>query len=117
VRTGYRRAGADLHAAQDGDVEFVGRGIWRGTELVVQLVSEPRVGPQREGTFAGPVVRQHQRPVGRLVQAVVGDGRLGQDPDLVVVADGVRAEPGKMAGLPDSQLVLDARPLQPVRRR
>jgi hypothetical protein len=59
-------------------VELGGLGSRVGTELVGQPLAETFIGGQRRSWPAGQLLGQHQRPVGVLVERVVGHGGQGQ---------------------------------------
>jgi hypothetical protein len=95
-------------------MELVRRRTGRGAELLFELLGKPCVGAQCEGRRARAVLRQHQRPVRRLVKTVGRDRRLGECSGPIVIAKCVGTSPGKLAGAPEHRVVLGPGPGQPI---
>jgi hypothetical protein len=88
----------DRLAAQDRQVQLGRLGSWVGAELLGQPLAEAFEGGQRRARRAGQLLRQHQRPLGRLIKRVVDHRSLRQVQASLRLAKRQRRGPG---ALPD----------------
>jgi hypothetical protein len=85
-----------------------------GAELVRQCGPQPLVGGEGRSRLPGPEVGEHRRPVGRLVERVGAQRRLGVRQRAALVADRQRGPPGRLPGMHGQALGRAPGRLRPV---
>ena len=88
-----------------------------GAELVGQPLAEAFIGGQRRTWRTGQLLRQHQRPVGVLVERVVGHGGQGQFDPAAGLAERQGRAPGAPPGAAQQPLTVPPGVVHPSGRR
>ena len=90
---------------------------WVGAEFLGQPLTEALVGRQRRSWRARQLLGQHQRPVGVLVEWVVGHGGQSQFDSAMELAERQRSAPGAPPGATQQPLTVPPGVVDPGGRR